>query len=58
MAQLLPGGITFCVMARNDTNEPNRLVSAAIGLALPKDTDEYGYLSEHHGYGEMLHRYW
>ncbi len=52
LAQLLPGGITFCVMARNDTNEPNRLVSASIGLALPKDTDEYGYLSEHHGYGE------
>ena len=36
------GGITFCVMARNETNEPNRLVSAAIGLALPSDSDEYG----------------
>lgn len=49
---LQPGQITFCVMARIETNEPNRLVSAAVGLALPKDPDAYGYLSEHHTYGE------
>jgi arginine decarboxylase len=47
-----PGQITFCVMARNETNEPNRLISAAIGLALPKEPNEYGYLSEHHTFGE------
>ncbi len=52
LAQLKSGGITYCVMARNETNEPNRLVSAAVGLALPKDVEEYGYLSEHHAYGE------
>lgn len=52
LALLKPGQITFCVMARNDTNEPNRLVSAAIGLAVPKDTTTYGYLSEHHAFGE------
>jgi arginine decarboxylase len=56
LAQVLPGGITFCVMARNDTNEPNRLVSSAIGLALPKEAEEYGYLSEHHAYGETQER--
>ena len=49
---LAPGQVTFCVMARTDTNEPNRLVSSAIGLALPKDNNGYGYLSEHHSYGE------
>ncbi len=49
---LKPGQITFCVMARSETNEPNRLISAAIGLAVPKDRDNYGYLSEHHAYGE------
>ena len=49
---LKPGGITYCVMARNETNEPNRLVSAAIGLAMPSVVEEYGYLSEHHAYGE------
>jgi arginine decarboxylase len=52
LKELKSGGITYCVMARNETNEPNRLVSAAIGLALPKDVAEYGYLSEHHAYGE------
>jgi arginine decarboxylase len=47
-----PGQIVFCVMARNETNEPNRLVSSAIGLAVPKDCTHYGYLSEHHTFGE------
>ncbi len=47
-----PGEITFVVMARNDTNEPHRLVSASVGLALPADTNSYGYLSEHHSYGQ------
>ena len=49
---LKPGQITFCVMARSETNEPNRLVSAAIGIAVPKDNKTYGYLSEHHAHGE------
>ena len=39
-------------MARNETNEPNRLISAAIGLAVPADSETYGYLSEHHACGE------
>lgn len=47
-----PGQITYCVMARNETNEPNRLISSSIGLAVPKDNTNYGYLSEHHSYGE------
>lgn len=50
--RLLSGQITYCVMARNETNEPNRLVSAAIGVAMPKDQNAYGYLSEHHAFGE------
>ncbi|MEM4625482.1 MAG: arginine decarboxylase, pyruvoyl-dependent [Candidatus Pacearchaeota archaeon] len=49
---LKPGQITFCVMARNETNEPNRLISASIGVAIPKDGNQYGYLSEHHAFGE------
>ena len=35
-----------------DTNEPNRLIASSIGVAVPKDTSNYGYLSEHHSYGE------
>ena len=50
--KLKPGQITFCVMARECTNEPNRLVSAAIGLAWPENKLQYGYISEHHAFGE------
>ncbi len=47
-----PGQIVHCVMARQDTNEPNRLIAASIGVARPADPSTYGYLSEHHSYGE------
>ena len=50
--ELNAGQITFCVMARIETNEPNRLISSSIGLAIPSDDSHYGYLSEHHSYGE------
>ncbi len=49
---LKAGQITYCVMARNETNEPNRLISSAVGVAIPKDHNSYGYLSEHHAFGE------
>ena len=52
LTHLAAGEIVYCVMARTETNEPNRLISASIGLAVPKDAVSYGYLSEHHGYGE------
>ncbi len=47
-----PGQITFVVLSQNSTNEPNRLIAASIGIALPKDRNLYGYLSEYHSYGE------
>lgn len=53
---LHPGAITFCVMARNATNEPNRLIASSIGVAQPGDESMYGYLSEHHPYGETDER--
>lgn len=50
--QLLePGAISFCVMARADTNEHGRLVASSVGVAVPKDSDKWGYLSEVHGHG-------
>lgn len=51
---LKPGQITFVVMSRECTDEPNRLVSAAIGVAKPRTSDKYGYISEHHGFGETM----
>jgi arginine decarboxylase len=52
LKRLEPGEITHCVMAREESKEPGRRLVAAIGLALPSEQGMYGYLSEHHGYGE------
>jgi arginine decarboxylase len=52
LAELKPGQIIHAVMARNATNEPNRLIAASLGVAIPADKSMYGYLSEHHPYGE------
>jgi len=51
---LNPGEITYCVMSRNKTMEPNRLIGSAIGVAIPQDRNSYGYISEHHGFGESM----
>jgi len=49
---LRPGQITFVVMSKNFTNEPHRLITSSVGLAIPKDPNQYGYLSEHESFGE------
>ncbi len=51
LKEIKPGQITFAVMARNSTNEPNRLIASSIGVAIPAENSQYGYLSEHHPYG-------
>lgn len=56
LKDLRAGQITFCVMAKNETCEPNRLIAAAIGLAMPKESENYGYLSEHHSFGETAEK--
>jgi len=52
LSYLEPGQIVYTVMARNDTNEPGRQLVASIGLAVPAGGNTYGYLSEHHAFGE------
>jgi arginine decarboxylase len=52
LKELRPGQVVFVVMARNATSEPNRMVAASIGCAVPADGSHYGYLSEHHDFGE------
>lgn len=49
---LTPGQIVFAVVAKAETNEPSRLASSAIGLAIPKDPSHHGYISEHHAFGQ------
>lgn len=51
LKQLVPGQITFVVLAEASTSEPSRMVGAGIGLAQPAEGHQYGYISEHHGYG-------
>lgn len=48
---LTPGQILFTVVAESATDEPNRLIAASVGMALPKKVGQYGYLSEAHTYG-------
>lgn len=52
LKKLKPGEVVHCVMARADTEENNRLVATSIGVAIPSDESQYGYLSEHHTHGE------
>jgi arginine decarboxylase len=49
---LKPGQIVFVVLAKHSSNELNRLIAASVGFAIPKDRSRYGYLSEHHSFGE------
>jgi len=52
ISMLSPGQICYTVLAQQSTNESNRLICAAVGLAQPADKEGYGYLSEHHSFGE------
>ena len=47
-----PGQVLFTIYSRNQTNEPQRLISASVGIAQPKDRSKYGYLSEYDSYGK------
>jgi arginine decarboxylase len=51
LKMLQPGQIVHVVMAESATNEPRRLMASSIGVAVPKDSSQFGYLSEYHGYG-------
>jgi pyruvoyl-dependent arginine decarboxylase len=52
LTYLSPGEVVFAVVAENSTHEPHRLLASSIGVAIPADRNTYGYLSEHHSFGE------
>jgi arginine decarboxylase len=52
LAKLKSGEVVAVVIARQETNEKNRLIATSIGVAIPSNRDQYGYLSEHHSFGE------
>ena len=47
-----PGEIVFAVIAEMASNEPGRRIASSLGVARPTDAHKYGYLSEHHTYGQ------
>jgi arginine decarboxylase len=49
---LNPGQIVFTVLSRNETNENHRLIASSVGVSLPTDPTNCGYLSEHESFGE------
>jgi arginine decarboxylase len=51
LTELVPGTICFCVMSRAETNEHGRMIASAVGIAIPKNKEKWGYLSEVHGFG-------
>jgi arginine decarboxylase len=50
--ELRPGQVTFVVMSETSTREPHRLIAASVGVAIPANRNAFGYLSEHHSFGE------
>ena len=52
LSMLRPGEITFAVLSNNSVKEPQRLIAASVGMAIPASKDSYGYLSEHHSFGQ------
>jgi arginine decarboxylase len=52
LKKLQPGEITFTVLSKNAVKEPHRLIAASIGVAIPSNKESYGYLSEHHSFGQ------
>jgi arginine decarboxylase len=52
LGHLSPGEIVYCVLAREATNQPGEVISGAIGMAIPEDPNQHGYLAEHHGVGQ------
>jgi arginine decarboxylase len=54
LKSLVPGQISYCVMARSETNEHGRLIASSIGIAVPKDRNNWGYISEVHSHGMNL----
>src|SRR5688500_16443147 len=52
LQELEPGQIVHVAISESATAEPNRLIAASVGVAIPRDRSTFGYLSEHHSYGQ------
>ena len=48
LVHLSHGEIVYCVLSTTDTNQPGQVIVSSIGMAIPEDPNQHGYLSEHH----------
>ena len=51
LEKLQPGQVVPVVLARCQSATPGEQPGAAVGVAVPRDREHYGYLSEHHALG-------
>ncbi len=52
LKKISPGQILFTIYSKNQTREPHRMCAASVGIAIPKDSSRYGYLSEYESFGQ------
>ncbi len=52
---LTPGQITFCVMAKQDTDKSKDMASASVGIIKSKNINNIGYISEYCGNAQSIH---
>jgi arginine decarboxylase len=48
LVHLSHGEIVYCVLSTTDTDQPGQGIVSSIGMAIPEDPNQHGYLSEHH----------
>ena len=44
---LKPGQIVYCVLAENKTNQKDKFIAVGMGIALPKNLKDIGYVMEY-----------
>jgi len=53
LKELFPGSIVFTVISRLSSNEPDKRITASVGMAIPKNPEtEWGYFAEYHTFDE------
>jgi arginine decarboxylase len=48
---LKPGQILHVVLSRHETTRPTGLLGASVGIAVPSDLSQHGFVSEYHAEG-------
>jgi arginine decarboxylase len=52
LKELKHGQVVHAVIAEASSNEHHRLMASSVGVAIPKDKNRFGYLSEYHSFGD------